>query len=133
MAERVRVLVVDDQVWARRSLGALLSTWTDSRDIKEASRGREALLLMEQFLPEVVLMDIQMPGMDGLEATRQVKARWPQVKVIVLSMDAHRAAEALAAGADAFLCKGEPPERLLAALIEVTTSRQEATCSHDGC
>jgi two-component system NarL family response regulator len=64
-----------------------------------------------------------MPEMDGLEATRLIKARWPQVKVIVLSMYADYMADALAAGADAFVSKGEPPERLLGTFTAVITKK----------
>jgi DNA-binding NarL/FixJ family response regulator len=60
---------------------------------------------------------------DGLESTRRIKAKWPQVKIIVLSLHAERAAEALAAGADAFVCKCEPPEALLKALEQVVKDR----------
>jgi len=91
----------------------LLSTWTRSAEIHEASDGREALRLAEQLPPDLVLMDVRMPEIDGLEATGQIKARWPQVKVIVLSMYIEHREEALAAGADAFVGKGEAPEQLL--------------------
>ena len=91
----------------------MLSTWTRAAEIREASNGREAVRLVEELPPDLVLMDVRMPEMDGLEATRQIKARWPQVKVIVLSMYIEHGDEALAAGADAFVGKGEAPERLL--------------------
>jgi DNA-binding NarL/FixJ family response regulator len=91
----------------------LLSTWSTAAEIREASNGREALRLVEELPPDLVLMDVRMPEMDGLEATRQIKARWPQVKVIVLSMYIEHGGEALAAGADAFVGKGEAPEKLL--------------------
>ena len=113
MVEPIRVLIVDDQPRARKSLKALLSTWTRSAEIREASNGREALRLAEELPPDLVLMDVRMPEMDGLEATRQIKARWPQVRVVVLSMYVENQDEALAAGADAFVGKGEAPERLL--------------------
>ena len=116
MTQGVRVLVVDDQPRARQSLKALLGTWPIIKTIREAINGQEALALVEESPPDLVLMDIRMPKMDGLEATRRIKAKWPQVKIIVLSVYTEHTAEALAAGADAFVCKCEPPEALLDAL-----------------
>jgi CheY-like chemotaxis protein len=79
MSQPLNILIVDDQPRARRSVRALLSTWTRSAEIREASDGREALRLAEQLPPDLVLMDVRMPEIDGLEATGQIKARWPQV------------------------------------------------------
>ena len=112
----LRVLVVDDQPRARQSLKALLATWPIIGTIREAASGKEALTLVEESPPDLALIDIRMPEMDGLEATRRIKAKWRPVKIIVLSVYTERAAEALAAGADAFVCKCEPPEVLLDAL-----------------
>ena len=98
-----------------------------------AANGVEAVQLVEKCQPDVALMDIPMPvlalpaldgrpgsgaeGMDGLEAIRLIKSRWPQVRIVVLTMyTAHRAA-ALAAGADAFLLKGCPAQDLLEAIV----------------
>ena len=64
-------------------------------------------------------MDIRMPEMDGLEATRRIKAKWPQIKIIVLSVYTEEMSEALAAGASAFVCKCEPTEALFKALEQV--------------
>lgn len=79
----------------------------------EANNGREAVELVREGQPDVVLMDVRMPEIDGLKATVQIKALWPQVRVVVLSMYAEYQGEALAAGADAFVGKGEAPDRLL--------------------
>lgn len=68
------------------------------------------------WLPDAVVMDIQMAGLSGLAATRAIKARWPWMKVVVLSMYGDYEAQARAAGADAFVSKGEPPARLIGAL-----------------
>jgi len=113
MVEPIRVLIVDDQPRARKSVRALLSTWNGVLEIREAGNGREAVRLVEELPPDLVLMDARMPEMDGLEATRQIKARWPEVKIVVLSMYVENQDEALAAGADAFVGKGEAPEKLL--------------------
>jgi DNA-binding NarL/FixJ family response regulator len=123
MTEPIRVLIVDDQPRARKSLKALLSTWPVLQEATEAANGQEAVQLVEEGQPDVVLMDICMPGMDGLQATRLIKARWPQVKVIVLTMYGEYEAEAMAVGADAFVTKGEPADGLLATLSAVTGSR----------
>ena len=126
MVERmhIRVLIVDDQPRARQSLKALLATWFKTGEIQEASGGHEATCLVEESRPDVVLMDARMPGMDGLEATRLIKTRWPGVKVVVLSMYPDYKEPALAAGADAFVDKGELPERLLAILSAVVSGRR---------
>jgi CheY-like chemotaxis protein len=121
MTQAVRVLVVDDQLRARQSLKALLATWPIIGTIREAATGKEALALVEESPPDLALIDVRMPEMDGLEATRRIKAKWPQVKIIVLSVYTEHAAGARAAGADAFVCKCEPPEALLNALEQAVS------------
>jgi DNA-binding NarL/FixJ family response regulator len=125
IAEPIRILIVDDQPRARKSVRALLSTWQRVGEIYEAGNGREAVQLARECQPDVVLMDVRMPEVDGLEATVQIKALWPQVKVVVLSMHLEYRDEALAAGADAFVGKGEPADRLLAVLADVVDEHME--------
>jgi CheY-like chemotaxis protein len=115
--KRLRILIVDDLPHARRSLKALLATKFQLVDTCEAVSGVEAIRCVEECRPDIVLMDIRMPEMDGTEATRIIKTKLVQVPVIVWSMYSEYRAAALAAGANAFLCKGEPVERLLAVLI----------------
>jgi DNA-binding NarL/FixJ family response regulator len=112
----MRILIADDQKRARQSLRALLSTSLPGMEILEAANGAEAVRLAEEARPRLVVMDILMPGVDGLTATREIKSRWPEIRILVLSLDADRRAEALAAGADLFVGKGESPERLLCEL-----------------
>jgi len=121
MSEPIRILVVDDQPRARQSLKILLATCPQVKEVREAALAREAVRLIQESQPDVVLMDVQMPEMNGLQATRLVKAQWPQVKIIILTLYAEYAAEAQAAGADAFICKGEPAGKLLTTLITVAT------------
>jgi CheY-like chemotaxis protein len=116
MNQPLQILIVDDQQRARQSLRALLSTWRPAANIREAVDGQEAVQRVAEQQPDLVLMDIRMPGMDGLQATRATKARWPWVRVVVLTLYGEYESEALAAGADVFLGKGEPPARLLATL-----------------
>jgi DNA-binding NarL/FixJ family response regulator len=113
-----KVLIVDDRSQAREGLKALLATAAAVQVVGEASDGKEAIDLVEQSRPDVVLMDAMMPVMDGLEATRRVRAQWPEVRVIILTIHTALRAEALAAGADAFLVKGCPAGELLAAILE---------------
>jgi DNA-binding NarL/FixJ family response regulator len=88
----------------------------------EAVDGREAIASVQKHVPDVVVMDVCMPEMDGLQATRITKARWPQVKVVVLTLYGEYEVEAMAAGADAFVGKGEPPARLLSILSAIANS-----------
>ena len=119
MANVLLILIADDQRRTRQSLKALLATKFQFIRIIEAKNGVEAVKCVEEWLPEIVLMDARMPVLDGIEATRTIKHQMPDVKVIVLSMFAEYHAAALAAGADVFISKGEPPERLLAVLCEI--------------
>ena len=106
VSDQLRVLVVDDQEPTRQGLKALLGFAEDIKVIQEACNGWEALHMVAEEQPDVVLMDVRMPLMNGLDATRQIKARWPQVKVIVMTLYPAHEAEALEAGADYVLLKG---------------------------
>jgi DNA-binding NarL/FixJ family response regulator len=112
----VRALIVDDRERSRCGLRALLATCAEIHIVGEATNGQEALEMVALCHPDVVLMDARMPVMDGLEATRQIKGRWPRVKVIVLTLYAAYRDQALAAGATRFLLKGGPAEELLEAV-----------------
>lgn len=116
MNEHMRILIVDDLARARQSMKALVGTHPAVAAMQEAVSGREAIALVESWTPDAVLMDVCMVEMNGIEATRSIKARWPNIKIIVLSMNGDYEAQALEAGADAFVNKGEPPARLLEAL-----------------
>ena len=120
----MRVLIVDDQLQARQGMKALLGAWYKDMEIREAANGCQALQQVDDFQPEVVLMDIKMQKMNGIEALRQIKAKWQQIKVILFSTDPDYAAEALAAGADAFICKTDTPERLRGVLWNVSQGTQ---------
>jgi CheY-like chemotaxis protein len=114
---KLRILIADDQGHARRSLRALLATRFKLVDTCEAVNGIEAVRCVEECKPDVVLMDARMPEMDGIEATRIIRTKCAQLPVIVLSMYSEYRAAALAAGANAFLLKGESAEQLLAVLL----------------
>jgi DNA-binding NarL/FixJ family response regulator len=119
MIEPVSVLIVDDRPRARQSMKALMATSSRVATIRTAENGDQAIRLIEQAQPNVVMMDVRMPRLDGLAATRVIKGRWPRVKVILLSIYSDYRADALAAGADAFVHKGDPPDILLSAFEAV--------------
>jgi DNA-binding NarL/FixJ family response regulator len=116
MAQATRVLIADDSVRAREALCALLTMWPEIEVVGEAANGQDAVRLVAECRPDVVLMDLHMPVLDGVQATQLIKQQWPAVTVIVLTVYAVEQSAALAAGADAFLIKGGVPDRLLAAL-----------------
>jgi CheY-like chemotaxis protein len=122
MLKTLRILIVDDQQRARHSLMALLATRFQLADTCEAANGLEAVRCVEECKPDIVLMDVRMPEMDGIEATRVIKTKSEHTPVIVLSMYLEYQEAALAAGANAFISKGDPPERLLEALTKVSSS-----------
>ncbi len=119
MTDQKRILIVDDSVRTRQSLRALLASYAEYTEVLEASNGLEGLLYVDECAPNIVLMDILMPGLDGINATQLIKQHAPHIKVIALSIACDYRSEALAAGADAFVCKGDPPGALLDALAQV--------------
>ena len=112
--------IVDDSAAARSGLKALLETvasYERELQIFEAANGQEAIDFVEMILPDVILMDAQMPIRNGIQATRIIKQRWPTIKVVMLTMYPAYESEALAAGADIFLLKGCPAEDLFSAIF----------------
>ena len=117
----IRVLVADDQSMVRAGFRLLLSREPDIDVIAEARNGVEAVQQAARFNPTVVLMDIRMPELDGLQATRHILAADPAARVLILTtfdLDEY-VYEALQAGASGFVLKDDPPEQLIAALRTV--------------
>ena len=123
MERRIRVMIADDQQPTRLGLSALLTLCPEVELIGEAADGLEAVQLAVERRPDVVLMDMQMPVMDGLEATRRIKTHKPEIKVIALTMYGRYKAQALAAGVDAFLLKGCATETLLDVILNLKEPR----------
>jgi DNA-binding NarL/FixJ family response regulator len=113
-----QVLIVDDVEGVRRDLRTLLTLAGEIEIVGEASNGREATHLVETLSPQVVLMDLEMPVMDGYEATRRIKVLQPDCRVVVLSIHGGEAEQqgACQAGADRFVVKGAPLESLMEAI-----------------
>jgi len=118
MNQRIRVLITDDQQPTRQGLKALLNYAPQIEVVGEAVNGKDAVQLVAKRYPDVVLMDMQMPVMDGLQATRFIKNQWPEIKVIALTIYPAYRARALKAGADAFLLKGCSAETLQSAILK---------------
>ena len=116
----IRLLIADDRPRTRRAVRALLSAHTGFEVVGEASDGEEAVALVDRLAPDLVLIDLRMPRLDGIAAAALIKARRPAVRVVAHSLAAERRAEALAAGADAFVHKGAPADELLRALRGTT-------------
>jgi two-component system, NarL family, response regulator DegU len=116
MAQPIRVLIADDSARTREGLRVLFVAWPEITVVGEAADGQEAVRLVAECRPEVVLMDLHMPVLDGVQATQLIKQQWPAVTVIVHTIYVVEQSAALAAGADAFIIKGSAPERLLAAI-----------------
>ena len=117
----IRVLVADDQSLVRGGFRMLLSGAPDMEIVAEASNGLEAVDKAARFNPTVVLMDIRMPELDGLEATRRILAADEEARILILTtfdLDEY-VYESLRSGASGFVLKDEPPEQLLAAIRTV--------------
>jgi NarL family two-component system response regulator LiaR len=121
MPETIRVFVADDHPIVRRGIKDLLDTEAAIVVVGEASDGREAVQKVSELLPDLVLMDLVMPGMDGIEATRRIRESHPQVRVLVLTSFAtdDKIFPAIKAGAQGYLMKDTGPAELLEAIQRV--------------
>ena len=119
--ETIRVLIVDDHAIVRKGIRALLATESDIQVIGEASDGAEAIALAQALHPDVILMDLVMPKMDGIEATRRITASQSGVRVLVLTSFAadDKVFPAIKAGALGYLLKDTGPDDLLRAVHQV--------------
>ncbi len=118
---KIRILVVDDHIVVRKGLMAILETEPGIEVVGEAGDGKEAVEKACELQPDVVLMDLVMPGMDGIEATRQIKQRVPQVQVLVLTSFStnDKVIPSLSAGATGYLLKDTTPVELVKAIEQV--------------
>ena len=123
----IRVLIVDDQPAVRRGLHLRLSLEPDMEVIGEAEEGAEAISLAGSLQPDVVLMDVRMPGMDGIEATAALRAVARESAVVILSLDdsAKTRTRAKEAGAVAFVAKRRMEEELLTVVRQAALGRPE--------
>ena len=117
----LRILIVDDHAIVRKGIRALLSEAGGFEVVGEADTGQAALLRAGETLPDVILMDLLMPGMDGIEATRQITGRHPQTRILVLTSFAadNKVFPAIKAGALGYLLKDSSPDDLVRAIRQV--------------
>ncbi|PFK42183.1 DNA-binding response regulator [Bacillus cereus] len=115
---KIKVLLVDDHTVVLKGLAFFLSTQEDLELVGEANNGQEALMKVEETQPDIVLMDLYMPEMDGIEATACIKKEYPNVKVLVLTSfsDQAHVLPALKAGASGYILKDVEPDQLVEAI-----------------
>ena len=117
--KKISVLIVDDSTAVRHGLVSILRAYPDIEPVGEATNGLDAIDKVDLLEPTVVLMDAQMPEMDGMEATRLIKERFPNIKVLFLSVHADYLDSALAAGADGYLPKDSDRQTLVEKIREL--------------
>ena len=121
--DTIRVLIADDHQLFRDGLKALLQSAPDAEVVGEAASGREAVLLAAESQPDVILMDLQMPELDGIEATRRIVQTSPHIKVLMVTMfdDDQSVFAAMRAGARGYVLKGAKHDEMLRAIRAVSS------------
>ncbi|MBI1882565.1 MAG: response regulator transcription factor [Chloroflexi bacterium] len=121
MSQKIRVLLTDDQAIVRKGIQALLATESNIEVVGEAENGKEAIQLVEKLKPDVILMDLQMPEMSGIEAIGHITANQPSARILVLTSFAtdDKVFPAINAGALGYLLKDSSPEELVQAIRQV--------------
>jgi DNA-binding NarL/FixJ family response regulator len=115
----IRALLVDDHALVREGIRQILEKEPDITVVGEAERGDLALELLKRLEPDVVLLDVRMPGMSGIETTRRIRASFPKIRILILSAHADFAVEAFRAGASGYVLKSARSSELIAALRSV--------------
>ena len=125
-ANKLRVLIVDDHAIVRMGLVALLESEDDIQVVGEADDGAAAVRKAQKLLPDIVVMDLMMANMDGVDATRAIKTRYPQIRVLILTTStvSDDLAHALNAGADGAITRATANVRLLAAIRAVAAGKR---------
>src|SRR5947209_157412 len=123
--QRTRCLIVDDHSVVRQGLDILFGDFGDVELVGQAANGEEALEAIERLQPEVVLMDVRLPGIDGVSAVKRIHQTAPNVKFVIFSAygDKRLLSDAIAAGARGYVMKGSPPEDLLRAIRTVAEGK----------
>ena len=121
MSQSIRVLIVDDHTIVRKGIRALLAEIAGLEVVGEAADGREAIALAARLDPDVILMDLGMPRLDGIEATRQIKTRQPESRILVMTSFAtdDKVLPAIKAGAQGYLLKESAPDDLVQAIRQI--------------
>jgi len=125
----IRIIVVDDHQVVREGLRHMLQLESDIEVVGEASNAKEALAQVESLSPDIILMDIKMPGIDGIELTRQLKEKQPSCNVIMLTLYDEYLTEAIEAGAAGYLLKDVKREELIKAIRAVHQGRSSLNLS----
>ena len=123
---KITVMIADDSPVATNGLRSILRRHPDIEVVAEADGGLEALRLAEESRPNVVLMDAQMPGMDGVEATRRLKGSFPDIKVLFMAVHGTHIDAAIEAGADGYLMKDSGAQELLEAIRKLAGPATES-------
>jgi DNA-binding NarL/FixJ family response regulator len=126
MDNKKRTLIVDDYPFVREVLRSLLSSHQDFDIVGEAGDGLEAIKLVGELNPDLVLMDMSMPRMDGMTAIREIKKRWP--KTLVMAFTIHKSPEyvfaTLIAGADGYILKDDPWTEVISSIENILKGKQ---------